>query len=246
MIDFAGSGVVHLTGGCTALIAAVILGPRIGRFRDERGRRLTRPADMGGHSVTLQVLGTFILWFGWYGFNPGSVITITGYENIAGLCAVNTTLAAASGAISALTLRWLLSPTDVFDITAVCNGALSGLVAITAGCSTVWPYAAVIIGFVGGLIYIGVSNLLLKLEIDDAVDAIPVHAGNGIWGCIATGLFTSPTLYLQAGYASADPANAAKYVGWFYQWTAYNSNGNANLLAAELIGILWIIGWTTR
>lgn len=111
MIDFAGSGVVHLTGGTTALVAAIILGPRIGRFRDENGVRLKKPGDMSGHSVTLQVLGTFLLWFGWYGFNPGSVLVIgvPGYYLTAGLCAVNTTLAAASGAISAMTLRWLLS-----------------------------------------------------------------------------------------------------------------------------------------
>jgi Amt family ammonium transporter len=216
MIDFAGSGVVHLTGGSTALVAAIILGPRLGRFRDENGVRLKKPGDMSGHSVTLQVLGTFLLWFGWYGFNPGSILTIglPGSYTIAGLCAVNTTLAAASGAISAMTLRWLLSDTDVFDITAVCNGALSGLVAITAGCATVWPWASVVIGLIGGLIYIGASNLLIKLEIDDAVDAIPVHFANGIWGCIATGLFSSESLVVALLGSQRDP-----YYGWFYNWS---------------------------
>lgn len=237
MIDFAGSGVVHLTGGTTALVAAIILGPRIGRFRDENGVRLKKPGDMSGHSVTLQVLGTFLLWFGWYGFNPGSVLAIgvPGYYLTAGLCAVNTTLAAASGAISAMTLRWLLSDEDVFDITAVCNGALSGLVAITAGCATVWPWASVVIGLIGGIVYIGFSNLLLKLEIDDAVDAIPVHFANGIWGCIATGLFSSRSL------TEALVGSSVPYYGWFYNWST--GNGYGNLLAAEIVGCIWIICW---
>lgn len=240
MIDFAGSGVVHLTGGTTALIAAIILGPRVGRFRDENGIRLERPGDMSGHSVTLQVLGTFILWFGWYGFNPGSVLImgVPGVYTTAGLAAVNTTLAAASGAMSAMTLRWLLSDENVFDITAVCNGALSGLVAITAGAATVWPWASVVIGLIGGIVYIGASNLLLKLEIDDAVDAIPVHGANGIWGCIATGLFSSASLVQNFTGDAGIP-----YFGWFYNWST--GNGYANLLAAELVGIVWIIAWCT-
>ena len=102
MIDFAGSGVVHMTGGATALIAAIVLGPRLGRFYDEAGNPLDTPVDFPPHSVALQVLGTFILWFGWYGFNPGSTLQITGYGSIAALCAVTTTLAAATGSASAL------------------------------------------------------------------------------------------------------------------------------------------------
>lgn len=102
MIDFAGSGVVHMTGGVTALVAAVILGPRLGRFYDESGQPLETPNTFPPHSVALQVLGTFILWFGWYGFNPGSTLGIVGYGNIAALCAVTTTLAAATGSASAL------------------------------------------------------------------------------------------------------------------------------------------------
>lgn len=102
MIDFAGSGVVHMTGGATALVAAIILGPRLGRFYDESGAVLETPTDFPPHSVALQVLGTFILWVGWYGFNPGSTLGIVGYGNIAALCAVTTTLAAATGSVSAL------------------------------------------------------------------------------------------------------------------------------------------------
>lgn len=247
MIDFAGSGVVHLTGGTVALVAAIILGPRLGRFRDAEGNRHTsKPKEFEGHSVVLQVLGTFILWFGWYGFNCGSTLTVFSggliasgepfkdYAFTAGLCAVNTTLGAASGAISAMVLRWLLSPNNVVDITAVTNGALSGLVAVTAGCAVIWPWAAVVIGLIGGLVYIGASNLLLKLEIDDAVDAIPVHMANGIWGCLAVGFFASGTL-LNRQYGQDE------YIGWFYEWS--RGSGNANLLATQLIGIIWIIGW---
>ncbi len=104
MVDFAGSGVVHMTGGITALVAAIILGPRMGRFHDEDGNPLDKPADFPAHSVALQVLGTFILWFGWYGFNPGSTLMISapGYGAVASLCAVTTTLSAASGCVSAL------------------------------------------------------------------------------------------------------------------------------------------------
>ncbi|GMI09528.1 hypothetical protein TrVE_jg10393 [Triparma verrucosa] len=239
MIDFAGSGVVHLTGGTTALVAAIILGPRIGRFKDEHGVKLLHPKDMGSHSVILQVLGTFILWFGWYGFNPGSTLihSTPDASYTAAICAVNTTLSAASGAISAFGLRWFLSEEGLLDITALSNGALSGLVAITAGCSVVWPWAAVVIGFTGGFIYIGASNLLIKLGIDDAVDAIPVHFANGIWGCIAVGLFATGTLINKAY-----DAPTTLYQGWFYEWG--NGSGDGRLLAAQLCGVLFIIGWT--
>ncbi len=110
MIDFAGSGVVHMTGGITALVAAIVLGPRLGRFHDEDGNPLDTPTDFPAHSVALQVLGTFILWFGWYGFNPGSTLAISpaGYGAVAALCAVTTTLSAAAGCVSALFLDTIL------------------------------------------------------------------------------------------------------------------------------------------
>jgi len=237
MVDFAGSGVVHLTGGTVALVAAIILGPRIGRFTDEQGNKLKTPGDMPGHSVSLQVLGTFILWFGWYGFNPGSALSTSNSTsaNTAAHAAVTTTLSAAAGAISSMSLRWLLSEEGVFDLTAVMNGALGGLVAITAGTATVYPWAAVVIGLIGGCVYIGFSNLLIKLQIDDAVDAIPVHFANGIWGCIAAGLFSAPELM-------ATVYGPSQYSGWFYQWVY--EGGQANLLAVELIGIVFIIGWS--
>jgi len=242
MIDFAGSGVVHLTGGTTAIVAAVILGPRIGRFKDEHGVKLVSPNNMPAHSVILQVLGTFILWFGWYGFNPGSTLiqSTASSSYVAALAAVNTTLSAASGALASFALRWALSDSGLLDVTALTNGALSGLVAITAGCAVVWPWAAVVVGMFGGFLYIGFSNLLIKLRIDDAVDAIPVHFANGIWGCISVGLFASNTL-VQKAYSY--PTNS--YAGWFYEWSAgCNRCGNGSLLAAQLVGVIFIIGWT--
>eukprot|EP00566_Odontella_aurita_P009585 CAMPEP_0113553564 /NCGR_PEP_ID=MMETSP0015_2-20120614/15680_1 /TAXON_ID=2838 /ORGANISM="Odontella" /LENGTH=508 /DNA_ID=CAMNT_0000454641 /DNA_START=180 /DNA_END=1706 /DNA_ORIENTATION=- /assembly_acc=CAM_ASM_000160 len=242
MIDFAGSGVVHMTGGYTALIAAKILGPRRGRFYDADGNALPEPAQFQAHSVALQILGTFVLWFGWYGFNPGSALAIssTAASDVAALCAVTTTIAAAAGSVTAMftdTLvgHWKTGEAE-YDLSYAMNGALGGLVGITAGCSVVTPWAALIIGIVAGWIYCGASNLLIKLKIDDAVDAVPVHFFNGMWGCIAVGLFSEP--YRQNLAYSND-----KHVGWFYSWG--RGSGDANLLLCEICGILWIIGWVS-
>lgn len=233
MIDFAGSGVVHMTGGATALVAAVVLGPRLGRFYDENGTALEKPVDFPPHSVSLQVLGTFILWFGWYGFNPGSTLAIVGYGNITALCAVTTTLAAATGCVSAMftdTIIGLIKDGESeYDLTMAMNGALGGLVGITANCSVVEPWAAVLIGAVAGLVYVFASKLLVMLKIDDAVDAIPVHFFNGMWGCIATGIFASPRLVLQAYNVDSG--------GFLY------GKGGA-LLSCEIFGVLFIIAWT--
>lgn len=233
MIDFAGSGVVHMTGGATALVAAIVLGPRIGRFYDDDGNKLEKPAEFPPHNVALQVLGTFILWFGWYGFNPGSTIEIIGYGNIAALCAVTTTLSAAAGCISALfgdTILGLMVEGEVeYDLTMAMNGSLAGLVAITANCSVVEPWAAVMIGLGAGGVYVVGSKLLVFLRIDDAVDAIPVHFFNGIWGCIATAIFASPRLVKDAYDVEGG--------GFMY-------GAGGSLLACELFGILFIIAWT--
>lgn len=238
MIDFAGSGVVHMTGGATALVAAIVLGPRLGRFYDESGAPLETPGEFPPHSVALQVLGTFILWFGWYGFNPGSTLMIAaeepGYGNVAAICAVTTTLAGATGCVSALftdTILGMFSSGDAeYDLSMAMNGALSGLVGITANCCVVEPWAAVVIGMVAGWVYVGSSKLLVLLKIDDAVDAIPVHFFNGIWGCLATGAFASPRMVAQA-YGSSH-----KY-GFLY-------GGGGNLLACEICGVLFILAWT--
>lgn len=233
VVDFAGSGVVHLTGGCSALWAAYVLGPRKGRFYDEMGNALETPLEMPGHSTSLQMLGTFILWTGWYGFNPGSTLGITGdgMAGVAALSAVTTTLAAAAGCVSCMSTRWFFSPADhrTYDLTAAMNGALGGLVAITAGCSVVEPWAAIVIGIIAGPVYLCASNLLIKLRIDDTVDAVPVHMANGIWGLLATGLFAKPELRAMA--------YAQDIGGLFY--------GDGKLFAAEIITILFVFGWVT-
>ena len=234
MIDFAGSGVVHMTGGCTALIAAIILGPRIGRFYNLQGEALDEPRTFPPHSVALQVLGTFLLWFGWYGFNPGSTLTISGDGNdqVVALCAVTTTLAAASGLVSAVMINYiateLTTGEPMFDLTTAMNGALSGLVGITAGCSVVQPWASIVIGLVSGGVYCFASKKLIRYKIDDAVDAVPVHYANGIWGCLAVGLFADPTL-VNATYGMDQG-------GIFY-------GGTGDLIANQVCGILWINGW---
>lgn len=241
MIDFAGSGVVHMVGGATSLVAAIILGPRIGRFHDRFGRPLSEPMPFPPHSVSLQILGTFILWIGWYGFNPGSTMGITkeGQADTAGLCIVTTTLAAAAGSFSALftdTLLGYMKHNEAeYDITHAMNGALSGLVGITAGCSVVEPWAGAVIGFVSGWVYVGSSDLIIRLKIDDAVDAIPVHLFSGIWGCLAVGLFAEPS-------RTQNVYGITKHFGLFYDWG--RGSGDGVLLLVQFIGVLWIIGWT--
>uniref|UniRef100_A0A7S2MF89 Ammonium transporter n=1 Tax=Helicotheca tamesis TaxID=374047 RepID=A0A7S2MF89_9STRA len=242
MIDLAGSGVVHFTGGLTALIATWILGPRTGRFYDRRGRKLDKPKPFPGHSVALQVLGAFILWFGWYGFNAGSIMSITEKNNgkIAALAAVNTTLSAASGCVAALFTNLIIKERRTgeatFNLIRAYNGCLAGLVSITAGCSVLEPWAAIVTGFTAGLLYLGVSSLLVRMRLDDAVDAIPVHMTNGMWGLISVGLLAS-TDRLQASYGRSE------HPGWFYSWG--QGSGDATLLGAQLCGILFIGGWVT-
>ncbi|KAL7573928.1 hypothetical protein ACA910_001940 [Epithemia clementina (nom. ined.)] len=234
-IDFAGSGVVHMTGGSTALIAAIILGPRRGRFHDEDGNPLEEPRTFPAHSTALQVLGTFILWVGWYGFNPGSALMIT-TENAAqtaALCTVTTTLAAATGCVTAMFSDSILESCKTgetsYDLTMAMNGALSGLVAVTAGCAVVEPWAAILIGAIGGWSYMGMSKLLIKLRIDDAVDAVPVHLANGMWGIFAVGFFAKGELMTIAGFN-------AEHQGVLY-------GGDGNLILAQFSAICFILGW---
>jgi Amt family ammonium transporter len=240
MIDFAGGGVVHVTGGLTALFATMILGPRRGRFRDEEGKLLEVPKEFPGHSMALQMLGAFILWFGWYGFNAGSALALP-YDSVgraATLAGVNTTLAAGMGGMTALFANLYilerLTGEPFFDLRYAMNGTISGLVAITAGCGVLEPWAAVVVGFVAGLLYIGGSKLLLVLRLDDAVDAIPCHLVNGAWGVIANGFFASPSRLLIA-------YGRDKHVGWVYSWS--RGSGDATLLGTQLIGLLFIFGW---
>jgi Amt family ammonium transporter len=187
------------------------------------------------------MLGTFILWFGWYGFNPGSALLSPGLANsdgIAALAGVNTTISAGSAGMVALFANlWVLERSTgepFFDLKFAMNGSLCGLVAITGGCGVVEPWAAAVTGFVAGLLYILGTRGLVYFRLDDAVDAIPVHLLNGAWGLISVGLFASPTR-LMAVYGRNE------FVGWFY--SLQRGNSNARLLGAQLVGLMFIVGW---
>lgn len=177
---------MHLTGGISALYGAAILGPRLGRF--EANQKLTVP-EFAPASVLSIVLGTFILWFGWYGFNAGSTTGLAGGSaEVAAHCACTTTIAAAIGGVTCFLLA-SYQQGGKYDIAAFANGILGGLVGITAGCSNVDMAAAALIGFVSGLLVPGAMALLEKLKIDDPISAFPVHGACGMWGVLATGLF---------------------------------------------------------
>jgi Amt family ammonium transporter len=186
--DFAGSTVVHSTGGWIGLIGAMILGPRPNRFGPDA-------VPMPGHSMTLATLGTFILWLGWFGFNPGSQVAAT--PGPISLITVNTNIAAAAGAISAMFLGWFLIGKP--QLPWALNGALAGLVAITAPCNDVTPFESIIIGAIGGVVmYFGV-NLLEKRQIDDVVGAVSVHGFAGVWGTLAVGIFGASGGFVHKG-----------------------------------------------
>jgi len=186
-VDFAGSGVVHMIGGCIALAGAIVLGPRIGRFNKDGS-----PNTIPGHSISLGILGTIILFFGWFGFNPGSSLGfLGGFRNLAVLAAANTLMAGAAGGVSAMTYMWLFGSTKKPDPGMSVNGILAGLVAITAPCAFVDSWAAVVIGLVAGVIVCWASVWIEKLKIDDPVGAVPVHLFNGIWGVLAVGIFAN-------------------------------------------------------
>ena len=182
MIDFAGSGIVHMVGGVSGLMGAIVVGPRKGRFVNGEVIELFE-----GNKI-LQSLGTFILWFGWYGFNCGSTLMISqDTGGLAGKVAVTTTIAAAAGAIVATFLSKVI--TGTYDISLGLNGVLAGLVSITANCSVVDPWHAIFIGSIGAIfLFIG-HYALFKLKIDDPCDACVVHGLCGFWGLLASGIF---------------------------------------------------------
>ncbi len=180
--DFAGSTVVHSIGGWLALAGAIVLGPRIGKYGPDGSAKA-----IPGHNITLAALGVFILWFGWFGFNPGS--TTFGDGDI-GRIAVTTNLSAAAGAVLAMFTSWIIDKKP--DASMALNGALAGLVAITAPCATVTPIASVIIGAIAGVLVV-VSVLFIDkvLKVDDPVGAVSVHGVNGAFGTLAIGLFNA-------------------------------------------------------
>jgi len=226
--DFAGSNVVHTVGGVVALVGAIMIGPRKGRI-GANGEWLPLPKP---HNMALATIGTMILWFGWYGFNPGSTLGAIGYDGLMGLTVLNTTLGASIAACVAL--LFVFARTGKWDLPAALNGSLAGLVAVTAGCGFIAPLPAVIIGFVAGFIVILVAELIDKLRIDDPVGAFAVHGACGIWGIIAVGLFAQPQLLFSGPFAAG--GEYAGQGGLFI-------TGDLNLLIAQLIGSGSTIVW---
>jgi Amt family ammonium transporter len=185
-VDFAGSTIVHMTGGVAALVGAAVIGPRIGKYGADG-----KPRAILGHSIPFAVLGTLILWLGWFGFNPGS--TLAAVPEI-GDIALTTVLAGAAGAVMTMFLTWGTSKKP--DVAMTCNGALAGLVGITAGTASVEPWAALVIGALSGAIVVGAVAFFDRIKIDDPVGAISVHGVCGAVGTLAVGVFGSPNTFL--------------------------------------------------
>jgi Amt family ammonium transporter len=215
-LDFAGSSVVHMTGGVAALAGGIVLGPRLGKYKADG-----TPNAMPGHHIPMAVAGCFILAFGWFGFNAGS--TLAGSDLRIGVIAVNTMLASASGAFCAMMYMWMLYGKP--DVSMAANGLLAGLVAITAPCAFVTSVSAVIIGAVAGvLLCVSVFFVERTLKIDDPVGAISVHGVNGAWGLLSLGLFADGT------YGDGLNTITGAVSGLFY--------GDASQFAAQCVGVL--------
>ena len=213
--DFAGSTVVHSVGGWAALMGAITLGPRIGKYVSN-GKQITSKPILG-HNLPLASLGVFILWFGWYGFNAGS--TLSGTDLTMASIAVTTTLGAAAGAIASMTTSWIRFRKP--DVSMSLNGALAGLVAITAPCAVVSPSDAFFIGLVAGVVVVLSVEFIDKvLHIDDPVGAISVHGICGVWGTLSVGLFGS----------------SGDILGLFY-------GGGLRQLGVQAIGVLAVAIW---
>jgi len=236
VVDFAGSAVVHSMGGAIGLAGAIVIGPRIGKFVEGK------PVAMPGHHIPMVIIGTFILAFGWFGFNPGS--TLSGTDLRISAVVVNTMLAGVAGALA--TMCWMMAKGLKPDPSMLCNGMLAGLVAITSPCAFVDSWASVVIGAVAGVLVVESVFFWERRGIDDPVGAISVHGVNGTWGVIALGLF----------------ANGKYGNGWNgVVRTAYDANGaedgvltdgvrglffgDASQLWAQLIGVgvVWVFGF---
>jgi Amt family ammonium transporter len=223
MIDFAGSTVVHSVGGWAALVGALILGPRDGKYVADGTSVTSRPIP--GHNIPLAALGVFILWFGWFGFNAGS--TTSGTNLSIGTIAVTTNLAAAAGSVAAMFTVWFAQGKP--DASMALNGALAGLVAITAGCSVVSPGGAILIGLLAGILVVFSVLFIDKvLHVDDPVGAVSVHGVCGAFGTLCVGLFASPAYASSAGMGDA--------AGLFY-------GGGLHLLGIQAIGVVSVLGW---
>lgn len=218
--DFAGSTIVHLTGGIAALVGAAMLGPRLGKYGPDG-----KPQAIPGHNIAYVVIGVFILWFGWFGFNAGSELAADG---LLSFLAMNTLMAAATGTLGATLVIWL--KTGSADVAMAGNGALAGLVSITAPVGTVEPWAALVIGFIGGLIVVFAVLFFDKIRIDDPVGAISVHGICGIWGTLSIGLFAKyDDAFLSGG-------GITENYGLFY-------GGGIEQLLVQALMVLIVITW---
>jgi ammonium transporter, Amt family len=224
--DFAGSTVVHTIGGFIALAGAIALGPRLGRrFKRDGG------GPMMPHDLVIAASGGLLLWFGWYGFNPGSTLSAMDFEGI-GRVATNTTLAACAAGLTAMTYAFVLS--KKWDVSFTVNGFLAGLVAITCPCYWVSPAGAVILGGVAGVIVVMGVEVLEWFRVDDPIGAVPVHGFCGIWGTLSLGLFACGKYGATGALA---PDNTAPLKGLFY-------GGGVTVLAAQAIGSLIVTAAT--
>lgn len=215
--DFAGSGIVHMCGGLAALMGAIFLGPRLGKYGADG-----RPRAIPGHNIPFAMLGVFILWFGWFGFNPGSELAAD--AAVAGI-AVNTMLAAGAGGVATTIVVWLKSGKP--DLAMIGNGVLAGLVSITAPCGAVTPGMSIIIGAIGGIIVVFAVHFFDRVRVDDPVGAVSVHGVCGAWGVLSVGLF-----------ATFDDAFLGREdAGLFY-------GGGVEQLAVQALMVLIIAAWT--
>ena len=217
--DFAGSAAIHAVGGITALIGAVMVGPRLGKYVKDQTGKVKKVNAIPGHSITLGALGCFILWFGWYGFNGAAAWDGNSLASIF----VTTTIAPAVATCTTMLYTWIKNGKP--DVSMCLNGSLAGLVGVTAGCDAVDALGSAIIGIVSGiLVVVVVETLDLKLHIDDPVGAVGVHLANGVWGTLAVGLL-------------ANPAAPAGLEGLLY-------TGSFRLLGIQTLGIITILAWT--
>ena len=217
--DFAGSAAIHSVGGITALIGAIMVGPRLGKYVKDKAGKVKKVNAIPGHSITLGALGCFILWFGWYGFNGAAAWDGNSLASIF----VTTTIAPAVATCTTMLFTWIKNGKP--DVSMCLNGSLAGLVGVTAGCDAVYALGSAIIGIVSGILVVVVVEVLdIKLHIDDPVGAVGVHLANGVWGTLAVGLL-------------ANPDAPAGLEGLFY-------TGSFKLLGIQSLGIVAILVWT--
>jgi Amt family ammonium transporter len=221
MIDFAGSGVVHMVGGFSGLVGAYLVGPRVGRFETLPTGKLGKVLPLPAHNMSLCAIGTFILWFGWFGFNVGSTLVFTG--ELTALVAINTAIAPSAACIAGSLAYYFMK--GYFDLGIALNCTLAGLVSITSGCATVDPYMSIFVGIIGAGVYLMVSTAVKGMKIDDPLDAVAVHGGAGFWGVMVPGIFSSGKL-VDFGYGCPE--------------ATYSQSVQ---FATQLVGAFSIIGW---